>query len=493
VSSTDVSARTRQGVFSLLGRQLITFPITFLAGIALARMLGPTDFGTYATVSFLVMGAGVLLDVGLGAIVIQQPEEPTPTQLRSIFTAQLLVFGGATALIMLIAHWLAGAFRLPAEGAWMLRAMALNMVIGTLGTNSTLLLERHLKFGTFARLDVFTVILDRAVTLTLAATGFGAWSFVIGSLAAMSTRVALLFKASPWPLGLAFDRAILKRALGFGAFLQATNLTSLARDNMSTLLGGPLFGPRQVGYLTWGMSLSQTVSQPIVQIVARVCFPAFSRLQEQPEARGQLLTNSLYWLNLAAYPLLFLLSAHGDSLITYVFGEPWRPALIALYAFCFRMMGTNVTSVLIGYLNATGRSGLGFRIAAVWTAVEWALAFGLSFWLGFAGIAAAYAVGVLVPVVWLLVVVGREVRLSLPRIFGMPLGVAIASAALALGLSPLVHSLWAFLAVLVVSGLVPVGLVAYLERAHLAHLLASRRTQPAPAAAPLAESDQVPM
>jgi O-antigen/teichoic acid export membrane protein len=474
VSSTDVSARTRQGVFSLLGRQLITFPVTFLAGIALARMLGPTDFGTYATVSFLVMGAGVLLDVGLGAIVIQQPEEPTPAQLRSIFTAQLLVFGGATAVLMLIAHWLAGAFRLPAEGAWMLRAMALNMLIGTLGTNSTLLLERHLKFGTFARLDVVTVLLDRAVTLTLAATGFGAWSFVLGSLVAMSTRAALLFKAAPWPVGLALDRAILRRALGFGAFLQATNLTSLARDNMSTLLGGPLFGPRQVGYLTWGMSLSQTVSQPIVHTVARVCFPAFARLNDEPEERGRFVATSLYWLNLASYPLLCLLAIHGHSLVTYVFGEAWRPGLVALYAFCFRMAGTNVTSVLIGYLNATGRSALGFRIAAVWTGGEWALAIGLSLWLGFNGIAAAYAVGVLVPVVWLLAVVGREARLPLGRVIGVPAGLAALTAALALGLSPLAGSLWTFAAVLAVTGLAPVGLVAIWERERLADLIASR-------------------
>jgi O-antigen/teichoic acid export membrane protein len=474
VSAPDVSARTRQGVFSLLGRQLITFPITFLAGIVLARVLGPTDFGTYATVSFLVMGASVLLDVGLGAIVIQQPEEPTPEQLKSIFTAQLLVFGGATAIVTAIAPWLAGMFNLPADGAWLIRAMALNMLLGTFGTNSTLLLERHLKFGTFAKVDVATILLDRAVTLALAFTGFGAWSFVLGSLSSMATRVALLYKAAPWTLGLALDRAVLRRAMSFGAFMQATNLTSLARDNMNTLLGGPLFGPKQVGYLTWGMSLSQTCSQPLVHIVARVCFPAFARLQDHPEEREKLLTQSLYWLNMASYPVLFLLAAHGSHLVTYVFGEPWRPALIALYAFSFRMMGTNVTSVLVGYLNGTGRSSLGFRIAGVWTVAEWMLAVALATWIGFNGIAAAYAVGVLLPATWLLLIASREVKLDLPRIFGVPLALAVPGAAIAWVMQPLATSLVTFIATVVVSGVVAVGGVLLVERETARSFVAAR-------------------
>lgn len=479
VATPDVSARTRQGVFSLLGRQLITFPIGFLSGIALARLLGPTDFGTYASVSFAVMGVGALIDVGLGAIVIQQPEEPTPEQLKSIFTAQLLVFGTAALVMMLAARWVAGWFHLPVEGSWLFRAMALNMLLGTLGTNSTLLLERHLKFDVFARMDVLTVLLDRTVTLTLAFLGFGAWCFVIGSLVSMSARVVMLFKAAPWPIGLAFDRAILKRAFGFGAFLQATNLTSLARDNMNTLLGGSLLGPKAVGHLNWGMSLSTTASQPLVQIVARVCFPAFSRLQDEPEERTRMLVGSLRLVNLATFPVLMLLPAVGSPLVAYVFGEAWRPGLLALGCFAFRYMAANVTSTLVGYLNATGRARDGLRIALAWTGFEWAVGVPLAFWLGFNGIAIAYAVGILLPVVWLLAKVGREVPLPLGRIFLVPAVIGASAAALAWSLTPWITSVPALLAVVALSGGLAYGAVAYLERDWLRKFWRSRRAAPA--------------
>jgi PST family polysaccharide transporter len=241
------------------------------------------------------------------------------------------------------------------------------------------------------------------------------------------------------------------------------------------------------------MSLSSTASQPLVQILARVCFPAFARLQDHPEEREQLLVNSLYFLNLISFPILMLLAASGSPLVTWVFGEAWRPALVALYAFCFRMMATNVTSVLIGYLNATGRSGLGFRIAAVWTALEWAAALGLSMLVGWNGIAGAYAFGVIVPVVWLLAIASREVNLQLPRTFGLPLLIGALGGILARALMPYETTFWAFLAGLVASAAVPLGLVAFLERRRLEDLVRTRlgglRTASVPAAeAPPVES-----
>ncbi|HEY9723799.1 MAG TPA: oligosaccharide flippase family protein, partial [Oscillatoriaceae cyanobacterium] len=193
MSDATITARAQKGVLSLLGRQAITFPINLLVGVLLARLLSPADFGTYATVSLLVMGTGVLLDVGLGAIVVQQPEEPTQALLRSVFTVQMLIFGLAATAIALIARPAAVWFHLTADGPSLLRAMALSMVIAVFGSNSHLLLERRMQFTVFARLDVVNTLVERVGALVLAYLGFGTWSFVIGALAAVCLRVVLLF------------------------------------------------------------------------------------------------------------------------------------------------------------------------------------------------------------------------------------------------------------------------------------------------------------
>lgn len=480
MSDETVSSQAQRGVLALLGRHAVLFPVNMLAGILLARLLSPADFGAYATVAFLVMGAGVLLDVGLGAILVQQAEEPTERQLRSIFTAQVLVFGGAMAAVMLLAPWLAAAFHLPAAGEWLLRGMSLHMLIGAFGGISTLLLERRMGFSAFARLDVVNVLLDRGLTLGLAFAGWGVWSFLVGSLVSTVVRVGLLYRAAPWAVGFALDRDMLKRALAFGAFFQGGNLTMLARDNMNALLGGMVFGPKAVGLLNWGMNVANTCSHAFVQVVGRVSFPAFARLHDQPAERERLVATSLVALNLATFPVLAIVAVLADPIVTHVYGEAWRPAIPALICFAIRMMGTNTTSILINFLNATGQVKRGFRIAAVWTAVEWALALALVPFFGFYGIAYAYAAGVWLPVIWLLAGLRRELPLPLGRAYGAPVAVAAGGAALAWALSPWATSLVALAAVLGISGLVSFSAAALLERERLEVLLARFTARRAP-------------
>ncbi|MDB5097594.1 MAG: polysaccharide biosynthesis protein [Cyanobacteria bacterium RYN_339] len=467
LSSADVTAQARRGVLSLVGRQAVLFPVGFVSGIILARLLSASEFGTYATVSFMVMGAGVLLEVGLGAIVIQQAEDPTPRQLRSIFTAQLLLFGFAALALALVAPWLAAAFHLPPDGTWLVRAMSLHMLLGTLGTNSTLLLERRLGFDVFARIDIANVLLDRGLTLLLAFLHFGAWSFVLGSLAAMTVRVVMLGFAAPWAVGFALDREVLRKALRFGLTLQATNLTALARDNLNVVLGGGFFGPRAVGLLNWGNNLPVTCSHNLVMIVARVSFPAFARLHDDPPARARLLESSLRALNLASYPALLALIPLGPNVVTFLYGETWRPALFALNCFVVRALCTNVTSAVMGYLNATDRAGRALRIAMVWTGLEVIAAAALLPFYGFNGIALGYAVGPIVPTLWLLWEVRREAPMRYGRVFGVPLLAGGAAALAGFASSGAITTLAAFIAQVILTAGAALLVITLFERALL--------------------------
>lgn len=479
MSDATITARAQKGVLSLLGRQAITFPINILVGVLLARLLTPADFGTYATVSLLVMGTGVLLDVGLGAIVVQQAEEPTPELLRSVFTAQMLIFGAAAAVIMAVARPAAVWFHLTAEGPSLLRVMALSMVIAVFGSNSHLLLERRMRFEIFARLDVVNTLVERVGALALAYLGFGTWSFVIGAVAAVCVRVAMLFAAAPWRLGWRLERTLLKRALRFGLAFQGANLTALARDNINALLGGSVFGPKAVGYLNWGMNLAQTCSHSFVMIVGRVSFPAFARLHDAPAERERLLVRTLGGLNLVTWPLLAIAATLGSPIVAHVYGEAWRPALPVLWAFSARFAATNTTSILVSYLNATGRAGASFRITLLWTAVEWGLALALLPKFGFYGIAVACGVGALLPACWLLFGFRSEITFPTARLFLLPLGIAAGAAALAWMLAPLVTTGLNLVGVLALLAASLAGVIAIVERAALKagyqQLLASRR------------------
>jgi O-antigen/teichoic acid export membrane protein len=84
----ELGRRSARAALQLAVRGLAVRALTLLGTLALARILAPADFGVYATVPFVVYLWAGLGDFGLGAALLQQRDEPTDDQLRTVWTAQ---------------------------------------------------------------------------------------------------------------------------------------------------------------------------------------------------------------------------------------------------------------------------------------------------------------------------------------------------------------------------------------------------------------------
>jgi O-antigen/teichoic acid export membrane protein len=153
-------------------------------------------------------------------------------------------------------------------------------------------------------------------------------------------------------------------------------------------------------------------------------------LQDHPEEIGQAVEKMLRYLMLATVPTLAVTAALIPWIIEFVFTNKWRPATVAFYLLTLRMLGGNITTPFVGVLNAMGRVTTSLRILGWWTVADWGLALALTRLWGFNGVAAAYALGVIVPVVWLL----REARavapINLKYAVGHPLAAGVITGAL---------------------------------------------------------------
>lgn len=446
--AASIQKRAGSGAWALLARQVVLLPVGIISGVVLARLMGPEVWGAYASVSILVMGAGLFGDWGLGAWVVQRPEEPSPHALRAVFTLQLLLMSALALLLCLVAPWVAEAFRLPPEGAWWLRLMALHLVVGSLGLMPTLLLERRLGFGSFARIDVATVLVDRGLALALAFAHMGVWAFLWAGLASMAVRAYLLARVVPWAWGFAWDPKVFREASGFGLAVQGSTLSMVLRDHINAWVGGPMAGPHRVGLLNWGSNQAQTLSNPVVQALARVGFPAMARLQEDAPARAQLLGQGLAIANLVVLPALTAWVTLGDHVVTFLYGDAWRGGLAVLGCFAFRTAATNITSALVGHEQAMGRAKGILALTGAWTLLELAGAVAAAWWWGWLGIALAAACLAWPAALYLMWRVGRELSLPWGRILVKPAFVCLAVFLAADLVVPLVDSLAAFLAAL---------------------------------------------
>ena len=423
-----VSAKTMQGASLMVLRTAALYPIGFLGEVWLARLLEPQDFGVYAMAGFVTVTLATVLEVGLGGALIQRPQPPGRDEFQTFFSLQLLVISVLVLGLFLLAPRLLGWMNLDSSVRWILLGLLPCPWISGLGAMSCVRLDRSLRYGVFAKMDVLRVLSYVGIAVPLAILGWGVWSLVVGIVAGTLVRTAVAFQAAPWPVGFRLRFSGMGQTLRFGFLFQASTLTSLFRDHIPVLLAGPRFGPQSVGYLNWAKNMTFYSSQAFTQAVSRVTFPSISRVQQDPQAVRQIAQNTLKYVNLLTFPSILIFAALIPEFVQVVFTSKWAPAIPAFYFYSIRMLGSNISTLHIAVLNGLGKVEISLRILVCWTVLDWALALMLCSRFGFEGVAMAYAISVIPVAAWLVLELNKLVKVDLLRSLVFPLAISGAAA-----------------------------------------------------------------
>jgi len=410
-----------QGASVMVLRTLVLYPIGFIGEVCLARFLQPQDFGVYAIASFVTVTLAGVMEIGMGAALIQQPEEPSQHQFQTLFSIQLLVISSLVLILFFLAPHFFPLFGLESNVRWIMLALLLCPWISSIGAMSCAQIERELRYAVFAKMDVLRGFSYVSVAVTFAFFGWGVWSFVIAILVSTLVRTTVAFHASPWSVRFRLKVSGMEKTLRYGFLFQASTLTSLFRDHIGVLLAGPLFGPQSVGYLNWAKNMTFYTSQIFTQVVSRVTFPSISRIREHPREVQQMVHATTKYVNLLTFPTILIFAALIPEFVSVVFTPKWIPAIPVFYFYSIRMLGSNVTTLHISVLNGLGHVKTSLRILLWWTLVDWVLAVTLCLEVGFQGVAMAYAISVIPISFWLLFILKRQVKIQLYQVLYQPL------------------------------------------------------------------------
>lgn len=323
----SVGRRGRAAVVQLMFRTALIRLIALAGTAVLARVLVPEDFGTFAVVAFVVTLVGPLADFGLGPALVQQPQQPTDRELRTVFSLQV-----GFALVLTAAIWLLAplvtvvAPSLPPDIDWMIRVTALILPLISVRALPAAMMSRVLRFGPLAAIEVVQQIVYFVTAISLALAGYGAWSFIWAVVGHTAIGAVLANIAWGRRIGFGFDRKIARRMLGFGLPYQATGILVTSREALVPVFGGLAGGLAAIGYLQFGVRLGRLAGS-VDDIIGRVAFPAFSRLQGDPVRLNRALIVSVETTSLMLAALLAWAIAVAPTLIPLAFSETWRPAV----------------------------------------------------------------------------------------------------------------------------------------------------------------------
>jgi PST family polysaccharide transporter len=485
----SIRRRARLGAYILGARTVLLQLVVFGGAVMLARLLTPAEFGAFAIVQFALSFFTFFGDCGVGGALVRQKHAPTDRELASVFYFQLAVGAGLFAVIFGAASLLGRLWpTLPEAAPWVMRALAVDVLLVALRIVPAILMERDLAFGRIAALEVVLQISFYATAVPLAWLGLGLWALTLGVVSQGVLGVLGAHLLRPYRPKRMFDWPTLRPIVRFGVVYQLKNAISFFNGAVTPLYAGTMLGAHSVGLVNWAR---ETAWFPLrlVEILARVNYPVYARLQDDRAVFTSTLERSIHVCAVFTLFCVGFFCGLGPSVVSVLYTDKWAEALPFLYVLAGSIVVGFLSPILGAALDASGRPGIIARLALGWTALNWAVVVVTTPLWGTMGFVAGFVVHVVVGNVAVVVAMRRlfpEVRVVRPI-------AAAALPALAVGLFgrlvllPWTTSLPRFVAAVAASALVFLAVLALVDRAGIRALVGLARRpaeDPTPAHSP---------
>jgi O-antigen/teichoic acid export membrane protein len=464
----DLGQQVRAGLRWSLINTIFGRGAGFAAGVVLARILAPKDFGVFTVALVVVTLLLSLNDVGVSTAIVRWQgdlEEITATGTTLIFVFSLLLYAG----MFVSAPWLSSALRTPGATG-VVRLLSFGVVIDAIFAVPSVLLTRSLRQDRRALCDTTVFVVTTSVTVVLALQGHGAWSLAWGRLIGNLIGGLVILAVTRAKIRPGFDWSVAKHLISFGAPLMGADLLVFAMLNVDNLIVGRVLGATELGLYVLAFNLSGWPVNVLSDTVRRVSLVAFSRLRMDPAAVRSGLVRSVAILLAVTIPVCGLLAILAHPLIDFVYGGKWLGATRALQFLSVLGACRVFIELVSDYLIALGRPKTILLLQAVWVAALVPVLIVGAHYRGIVGVGMGHMVvagGLMIPLFLIaLRSTGVELRSLLQRVL-LPLVAAAASLGTAAVLLHVLTGQFLQLSICGTAAVIVFALIVYPGRASL--------------------------
>ncbi|NAZ74011.1 MOP flippase family protein [Kineococcus sp. T13] len=346
--------------------KLGTQGLQFLAGLVLARLLAPADFGLLASIYVVTGFATLFFEMGLGAALVHQ-RSPSERDLSTVFWINAVSGVLYAGLMWAISPLIAEFFDAPRMTSLMpFVALAFTLSLGVVHYS---ILQRQLRFRTIAAVDLSSALVGHVTTVVAALLGAGTFALVSGPLVSTALTSVVLFCVVRWRPRHFVDRRSLRELWRFSGGMLGFNVVNYWGRNADNLLIGRFLGAAPLGLYGRGYNLMLLPVTQITGTLGRVMFPALAAVRDDhPRVRSMYL-RSLGTINFVTIPVLVGLAATAEGLVPLLWGEQWTAVVPVLQVLCIAGVPQCV-STSVGWLyQSQGRTTTMFVMGIVGSVV----------------------------------------------------------------------------------------------------------------------------
>ena len=325
--ATGPSLRAR-GITAFLwggGGTVVRLIVQVGAQIAMARILGPEQYGLFAVGAIVLSFSNFFSDLGFAYGLIQRPQV-SPDDIRFVFTWQLILGTLTGGTLMLLAPMLAGFFG-DVRIAAVISALAPLCLVQAATSVSLNLMQRAINYKAVQMAQVIGYVAGYVgVGIPLALSGAQVWALVWAWSIQALVSCGVLYAFARHPVA---PKLIHRGGWGiarFGLNVLATNVVNWVVSNADRVVIARSAPAATVGLYTTSYSLMSTPASSVMGFVQPVMYAACSRVQGQTQPIREAYLTLSGVICLVLMPAYAFVAIVAGTFIQALYGSAWAGA-----------------------------------------------------------------------------------------------------------------------------------------------------------------------
>lgn len=222
-----------------------------------------------------------------------------------------------------------------------------------------------INFKALAKRSLWSSIVSGVFGIILAYNGFGVWALVYQSILSTFINLVFIWIYCKWKPRREFSWQSFRELFSYGSKLLLSGLLNTIYVNLTPIIIGKYFSPRDLGFYSRGTHLARYPGDNINGVLQRVTFPVFAKLQNDDEHLIHAYRKYISITSMCIFYGCVLMASIGKPLVLLLLSSKWAEAIIYLQIFSFSIMFDHINSINLNLLQVKGRSDLFLRLEII--------------------------------------------------------------------------------------------------------------------------------
>jgi len=337
--------------------------ISFLVGLALARLLSPSEFGIIGMITIFIAISNSMVESGFSNALVRKLDS-SDKDYNTVFIFNLVVSLLLYLLLFLIAPSISRFYKEPLL-VDITRVIGLVLIFNALGVIQHTLLVKAVDFKTQAKVSFIASLGSGIIGIGMALQGFGVWSLVAQQVSRQLLNSLFLWIFNKWRPFPQFSKQSFRELFSFGSKIMVSGIIDVTYQNIYYLIIGKFYSSTQLGQYTRAEQFKNIFSQNLTSVVQRVSYPVLSTIQNEEKRLQTTYRKIIKTTMLVTFSLMLGMAATAKPVILILIGEKWLPAVMYLQIICFAAMLYPLHVINLNILQVKGRSDLYLRLEII--------------------------------------------------------------------------------------------------------------------------------